>query len=55
MTEKNMDKTKTRPWWEYQREGFEYEEWDELAQDEYRAYCELKCEERWEREHGVVN
>ena len=39
-------------WWDLWSEGYEYEEWDELAQDEYRAYCELKREERWERDHS---
>lgn len=37
-----------RHFWDYWDEGFEFEEWDELAQDEYRAYCELKREERRE-------
>lgn len=42
-------------WWEWQQEWYDFEEWDELAQDEYRAYCDLKREEKWEREHGLYD
>lgn len=42
-------------WWEWMQEGFDFEEWDELAQDEYRAYCDLKREEQWERDHGIYD
>lgn len=40
-------------WWDWQMEGFEYEEWDELAQDEYRAYCDLKREERYDHDREL--
>jgi len=42
-------------WWDLWQEGFEYEEWDELAQDEYRAYCDLKREEQYDRDLGLYD
>lgn len=45
----------TKHWWDWQREGFEYEEWDVLAQMEYQEYIELKREEKWERECGAYD
>ena len=50
-----MDYVAGKHWWDLWQEGFEYEEWDELAQDEYRAYCDLKREEQYDRDLGLYD
>lgn len=45
--------TMAKHWWDWQMEGFDYDEWDELAQDEYRAYLDLKREERHDKNLGL--
>jgi len=40
-------------WWDWWMEGFDYEEWDTLAQDEYIAYLDMKREERYDHEREL--
>lgn len=48
-------KQELKHWWDWQFAGFDYEDWDVLAQSEYQEYLDLKREERYDRSLGLYD
>ena len=40
-------------WQDYDRAGWDFEDWPVEAQDQWREHMELAREEKWDREHRL--